>query len=131
NLGIFALEGVDQRDAMPAGKGDAFPVAERLVAQLDRVAERNPVMVARQELEKCGELVGVELARRGELPVDRTELVAQRGDAAVEKAADRIAGLGEVPAMGGIARPLEGEDEILRRFVAPAREALRFLRAVE
>src|SRR5690606_11381636 len=62
--------------------------------------------------------------------VDRPQLVAELQRAAREEALDRRARPGERPAIGCVARGLHGEDETLRRLVAPACEALRLLRAV-
>src|SRR5205807_7542287 len=59
------------------------------------------------------------------------ELVTQFDDAARNEALEDRACAGEIGAVRRHSRPLEREDEILRRLVVPAAEARRLLRAVE
>ena len=62
--------------------------------------------LAGQGGEKGGKIVGLEFLPRVELPEDRPKLGFELRYAAREEALDRIAGLGEDAAMGGVARPL-------------------------
>src|ERR1700722_10209618 len=66
-----------------------------------------------------------------QLPQHRAELVFELQDAAAEETLDRGPRLRQHAAMGGEARPLEREHEIIRRLRSPAPEALRLLAAVE
>jgi hypothetical protein len=49
------------------------------VAHLDRVAEREAVLAGRQQRQEGADLVRIEPLGRGQLPVDRPELVAELG----------------------------------------------------
>src|SRR5579859_297616 len=85
----------------------------------------------RQEVEEGGKLRLVEFDVRRKLPEDRPELLPQFLDAAAEKAFERRPRAAEIGAVRQIARALQGEDEIRRRFVMPAPEGLRILQPVE
>src|SRR5690606_2512819 len=95
------------------------------------MAQGEPVDGFRQQRQEGGEVVRVELLRRGELPVDGAELLPELGETAGDEALDRFAGLGQHAPVGREARPLEGEDEAIRRLLPPFSEALGLLRAVE
>src|SRR5262245_2460427 len=127
------LGGLDEhdRDGELAQQRDERRYDEARVPHLDHVAQRLALELAGQEREKAGEIVGVEFLPRVELPEDRPELGLELRYAARKEALDRIAGLGEDAAMGGIARPLEREHEIIRRLARPFAKALRLLRAGE
>jgi hypothetical protein len=101
------------------------------VPHLDHVAQRLAFELAGQQREKGGKIVGLEFLPRVELPEDRPELGLELRYAARKEALNRITGLGEDAAMGGVARPLEREHEIVRRLARPFAEAVRLLRAVE
>src|ERR1700688_860504 len=58
-------------------------------------------------------------------------MVAELGDAGIEKALDGVAGLLEHPTVDGKARALEREHEFLRHLARPFAERRRRLRAVE
>src|ERR1700686_5646908 len=58
-------------------------------------------------------------------------MVAELGDAGIEKALDGVAGLLEHPTVDGKARALEREHEILRHLARPFAERRRRLRAIE
>jgi hypothetical protein len=84
----------------------------------------------RQQLEKGSEVVGVERLRRRELPDDRPELGPELGQPAGDEALDRLPGFREDATIGGVARRLDGEDEVVGCRIAPLGEAGRALRAV-
>src|SRR4029453_1879914 len=73
----------------------------------------------------------VELLGGCELPQDRAEPGPELGDAGLQEALDGFAGLRELAAVDGIARPLDREHEALRRLRAPLGKGCRRLRAVE
>jgi len=73
----------------------------------------------RQQGQKGGEVLGVELLGRGELPEHRPQLVAQLAEPLGHELLDRLPGLGQHTAVGGEAAALDRVDEPLRRLVAP------------
>src|SRR5215468_2743020 len=93
--------------------------------------QRSPARLLRQQSEEGPEIVGVELPEWRELPEDRAELVAELEHAAFEEPVDPLAGLGELAAVDDVAVALHGEDEVVRRGIAPFAKARRRLRAVE
>src|SRR5271170_2462373 len=116
---------------MFAREFDEFACSKAVVAHFDGVPNFAIPDALRQQREKAGEILAIEFLGRRELPVDRTELVAEFEHAAGEEAFDRLAGFGENPSIGREARALQREDEIARRLVAPFGEALGFLRSIE
>src|SRR5206468_5597125 len=94
-------------------------------------AQSAAVDIARQQFEARGKPAFVDQHVWRELPQDRPELVTQFDDSARDKALEDRACTGEIGAVRRNARPLEREDEILRRLVIPTAEAHRLLRAVE
>ena len=71
------------------------------MAHLEDMPDRAAADLARQELEECPEILGIELSGRRELPEDRAELLAQLQDAARKESLDRGAGLAERTAVVG------------------------------
>src|SRR5690606_16602723 len=100
---------------------------EAVMSQLDRVTQRPSIGLRRQKVEETAEIVSVEGLCGRELPVDRPQFLLEFKDTAGQKAPDRLARLGKHAAIGGEARPLDREDEALRRLLVPAPEALRLL----
>ena len=54
-------------------------ISEAIVPHFQRMAETHPVLLVRDKVEEAGEVVALERLAIGELPVDRTEAVAERG----------------------------------------------------
>src|SRR3984957_8464608 len=95
------------------------------------MADGAAVEALRQQGQERREIRAFERLEGRQLPQHRPELVLELQDAAAEEALDRGPGLRQHAAMGGKARPLEREHEIIRRLRRPAPEALRLLAAVE
>jgi hypothetical protein len=121
----FVVIGEHDRDAMAARDLDEARILEALVAHFQRMAERAALHLARQQLQERLDVFGIERLRLHELPVDRTEPVAELVQALVDEHANRFAGRREQFAVGDVARALDGEDEALRRLVAPLDPARR------
>ena len=83
-------------------------------------------MVGRERLEERAQCSRVENPRGRELPQYRPKFLAQFGDAGVEEALDRFLCLGEVTAVGRVARPFDGEDEVCWGLLAPQRKLSGF-----
>ena len=116
--------------AILAGQRQEFRRVEALVAHVERMPQGPAPRCARQQGQKSFEVLGIELLGRHELPDDRAELVAERLDAAANKALDRFAGRRQQLAVGGEAVGFEREHEAVRRLVAPPCEGGRFEGAV-
>src|SRR5690348_8393120 len=87
--------------------------------------------IARELREKIGDLRLVEALALGKLPEDGTELLAQRQEALGKEGGERLLNADELLHMGDEAAPLEREDEIVRRLLVPATEAVRSLQRIE
>ena len=70
---------------MLARERDELRRAKALVPNLNRVTQRTPRELARQQFQKSFEVDGIEFFGRQELPIDRAEPVAQRRDALEER----------------------------------------------
>src|SRR6266511_5399489 len=146
--------GDDERDPMLAQQCYECRIDEAWMTDLDRVAQRaidavrearaashflvaaareraRLVGVARQQIEEALESIGVEAEHRRQLPQERTELVAQIGDARGEEVRERQLRVAKLQHMRDEARPLDAEHEIRRRLVVPARVVLGPLQRVE
>src|SRR5690606_38136784 len=97
----------------------------------DRVAEGEAFVPLRQQREKSSDVVRIEALCGGELPPDRAQLVAQFNQTLVEEPRHCLTTLTQDFAVGDEAGAFEGEDETLRRHVAPLAEAGGRLQAVE
>ena len=97
---------------------------------LDRMLQFPSIEFFRKQIEKCSEVGFIEFFRRSELPEQGAELAAEFGDARLQKSRDRRASAAEFTPVRGVARTLQREDEVVRRFRCPTRERLRLLRAV-
>ena len=137
-IGGQILEGADFRvvdpgdgDAAAAQQFDEFGAMKARVAHLDDVADGAAAELLRQQRQEAAEILGVELRRRGELPEDWPQLVAEFEKTALEKPRHIRLGRGQLAAMRQKPRPFQREDEILGRLVMPFLEAGRRLSAVE
>jgi len=63
---------------------------ETHVARFEHMGQRTPLRFAREQRQKRGEIVGLELRGPRELPQDRPEIVCQRRDPAFDEAHDRF-----------------------------------------
>src|SRR4030095_6663920 len=115
----------DGRDLVLARQRQVRPRPEAFVPDVEHVAQWTAALRARQQFEKSLQIVRVEYLRGHELPDDRSELVAEFGDAAVHEAGDRIAGGRELLAVGRETRRLQREHEAVGRFVGPLTETGR------
>ena len=127
--GMFVRVRTDQGDVVSAQQGQQSGGEQRRVAQLQRVAQRPPAGLARQQ---PGE--GVQRFQRWalaavELPQDRAQAVAERGDA-LHEVLHLGAGTGQLPAGHDPLGCLGGEHEPGRGLIAPAGVGVRLLRAV-
>ena len=104
--------------------------AEAGVADLDHMAQRAPVHLARQQFEELAEIGLVEFLGRRELPEHGAEPVAELEHAGVVEMLDGVAGLRQHAAVGGEARALHREHEAVGHLARPFAKALRLLRAV-
>src|ERR1700733_16019593 len=68
---------------------------------------------------------------RGELPQQRTEMVAEFRDAGIEEPLDRVAGVTQHAPVNGKPRTLEREHKTRRNLARPFPKSGRRLRAVE
>src|SRR5690242_14821353 len=98
---------------------------------LEHVADRTPLELVREYLEKRREVRRIKARRRGKLPEDGTKLLAELEHARREEALDRGAGFAQIAAMRRVAGAFHCEDEAIRRLGMPFAEARRLLRAVE
>src|SRR5579883_2247607 len=98
---------------------------------LHRMADNMAFELMRQQTQEGREIIRRESLGGRQLPQDRSELRLELQDATAEEALDRRSGFGEHGTMGREARPLEREDEIVRRLFGPAPKALGLLAAVE
>jgi len=103
---------------------------ETVVAHFEHVAQRRAVQLARQQIQERGEVVALETLSLCELPVDRTQAVAELGETAEHEILDRLAGAGQFRSLRGVARRLQRKHETRRRLLAPGRVDRRLLRAV-
>jgi hypothetical protein len=83
------------------------------------MAQRNALLLFRQQLEESLEIVRVEFFGWRELPQDRPELVAERGDARTQETRHRLAGLTEHAAVGDETVAFQRIDKTVRRLVCP------------
>src|SRR5271170_3136755 len=112
---------------MFAREFDEFACSKTVVAHFDGVPDFAIPDALRQQREKAGEILAIEFLGRCELPIDRTELVAELEHAAGEEAGYRVAGFGQQASIGGEARPLHREDEVVGRLLPPLHEAFGLL----
>ena len=85
----------------------------------------------RQSGEKSFQKRGVIFPRRWELPQNGPELVPQRAYAAREESLDRNSRIVQAAACDAVAWRLDAEDKVVGRCVAPFREGLQGLGAIE
>ncbi len=83
-----------------------------------------------QQREEGLEVFRLERLGRHELPDDGAELVAQFGNAAVNKPGNRVARARQHPAVGGIAARLQREQKSVRRLAVPLGKGRRLEGAV-
>src|SRR2546429_3365308 len=95
------------------------------------MANRASIEPRRQQRQKGGEILRIELLGRRHLPKHRAKLRFQLEHAAREETLDRWTGLGQHAPVGRELRALEREHEIVRRLGRPFAKALRLLRPVE
>src|ERR1700704_3984095 len=100
------------------------------MADLDHMAQRAPLELARQQLEKLAKVSFVEFLGRRELPQYRTQPVAELQHAGIVEPLHGIARFGQHPAIGGEARPLHREEKTVGPLAPPFAKPLGFLRAV-
>src|SRR5262249_4709384 len=122
--------GMARRDPELAAPRAEGARAAGVVAPLHHVAKLAPVERLGQQLEEAAEIGLVEFLERRELPEQWPEPVAELGDAGIDEALDRVAGLAQDAAVGGEARCLDGEHEAVGHLARPPAEALGLLRAV-
>src|SRR5262245_6212667 len=104
---------------------------KRGMPDLDHVPELEPIELCWQHRQKRPEVGRVELLGRRKLPQDRSQPVAQFGDARLQEKAKRLTGLRQQPLLHDVARPLDREHEAIGNLLAPFGESGRRLRAVE
>src|SRR5947209_4039281 len=105
------LVGIVENDsdvAIPAKLEKAL-VPEALVARLDCMSQSDPVDLDRQEIDEPGNVIPVELPPRGQLPHDRPELWAKRGESLGKEIADTLGSLAKPRARDAEARALDRE----------------------
>jgi hypothetical protein len=71
--------------------------AKTLVPHFERMPDLTAIDFMGQQIHESFEVVGIELFGRGELPIDRAELVLQFEHAAREETVDGFAGLRKHP----------------------------------
>ena len=101
---------------MLAREFDELGGAKAVVAHLDGMPDFTALDPFGQQREKAREILAVEFLGRGELPVDRTELVAEFEHAAGEKTPYRLAGFSKNAPVGGKARALDRKNKVVGRF---------------
>src|SRR6185312_869148 len=129
--GEFIIVAEHDRNVVIAADLEEFLVAEAFVARFDDVAKRNAVEPLRQELQKCCDVLTVELPPGGEHPQERTKLAAERGHALSEIGLEALAGIGELWPGDDVARALDRELETFGNLLLPRGPAFRALAAVE
>jgi hypothetical protein len=87
------------RNLVTSGKGHEFRSQEAIVPDFDCVPERATVHLAGEQREEGVEIFGIELLGRRQLPVDRSQLIAEFRDAALDEAGDRRPGLRHLSAI--------------------------------
>lgn len=85
----------------------------------------------REDVEERGEDAGVELLPRGELPQDRSELVAEGQYAGGEEVRESLLDVAQPKHVRDVARPFDGEHETGVHGRAPAAVALGSLERIE
>src|SRR5262249_9648797 len=121
----FLVIGENDGYAVPARKVVEFRVLEALVAHLQRMAQGEPIDLAREKLEEALHILGIELLAGHELPVDGPQPVAQLGQALADEAPDAVARARQLPAIGAIARSFDQENEAPGGLVPPFRPTRR------
>src|SRR5574338_443638 len=126
-VGILEHDG----DVAGAAELEEFLVAEAFVARLDRVPQANSVECLGEEVDEAGNVLGIELPPRRELPQDRPELWPERGEALGEEIADALRAFAQACPGDAKARALDRELEALGDDLSPRLPARRLLAAVE
>src|SRR5690606_14449416 len=103
---------------------------EALVPDLDRMAQRPPTELARQQGEEGRDVVRVKPLGAHQLPEERPKTVASLVQALRDTPLQRWACFGKQLAVGHVGRTLDREDEPVRRLLPPGAETLRLLQAV-
>src|SRR5690606_2285235 len=101
------------------------------MAHFHRMPQFAAAQTPREQPEECLEVGPIDCLGGQELPVDRTQLVAELEHAAREEAFDRGPRLREPAAVRRKPGPLDREHETRWHLFAPARETGGLLRAVE
>src|SRR5438128_10907561 len=127
------LVGINERDrrAMLARKFNESSIEKALMPDFENVPQRPAVRALREEVEKSRKVVRHKFLCRMELPKNGPKPLSQFEYAAGEETLDRWPCLRQHRAVGGIARRLEREHEIIRRRGRPFAKAFRLLGAVE
>ncbi len=128
--GEFLGVGEHRRRLVLASQCQEFRAGKAGVAYFQYMAQPDAIDFPWQQRKKRLEVLGLERLARRELPDDRPELGTQFGNAAVEKALDRLPAFGQYPAVGRKTRRLDRENEIVGRLLLPLDERRAFLRAV-
>ncbi len=90
-----------------------------VVAHFQRVAQRQLADLARQQLQKGLEVLGIEFLGAHELPVDRAEAILQLDQSLRHETLHRFTRVGQHAPVGAEARGLDREHEPVGRVVVP------------
>ena len=97
---------------------------------LDRMPHGPPLDLLRQQRQEAAKSSGSNFFVAMNCQIIGPSLSPSSITPELKKRSTDSPGLGQHPAVGREARPLDREDEVVRRLVAPLREALGLLRAV-
>src|SRR5262249_55061045 len=117
--GIIIAVGEDDRSIVTMREFVERLTLKALMSYFEHMAELQPMQLARQKVEKSLHVSRFEFLRRSELPVDRTQSVAQLMYALRKEFRDGFLPVGELLPVGAETRRLYREHKSRRRFLTP------------